>query len=228
MASVYYTLALFLLATAGSAKNIQNPVCQTEDVCKCTTMNGDVIDLSPLTDSGPFEAKRGTKETYYYNPCKTFTKGSCEDTFVCDYKGDNGTSSVGLGDEATAHFEYAEESNVYFLSYGHNDTFTKVLLHCPKDVSFEFSFVKYDLNTKTYNLKLTTPYACPVAKNATTTVPSTETTTAMRPTGTTHESKDTTATVPTTGTTESGATSIISSTSVTIGALISVVATRVF
>jgi len=193
MASVYYLLVVVLLATAGLAKS--EDVCQKEELCKCTTKNGQQIDLTRLNKK-PFQAT-SENTMYYYNPCKPFTMGgSCKDTFVCKYGGDKGESGIALGDEATSHFEY---QNDYFLSYNQNDTYTKVLLHCPKNdtSSTQFSFVKYDEQTKTYHLKLTTPYACPHTMDVTTTAP------------------------------ENGATGIISTIYVGLVTVISLIATRV-
>lgn len=164
------SLCLITFAFWLSGASADTNACVNEDPCTCKFNDGDVLSLRSLAkaDSSAAFKVLNVQQSYdfFFNPCLTFTEGSCggTDVAVCqDVIAQGQFGNYSCGTQSSAQFVHRDgDSSGLYLRYedGDNGRKTYVKLTCNNASESTLSFVAEN-PLKVYNLELASPCACP-------------------------------------------------------------------
>ncbi|XP_042902709.1 uncharacterized protein [Parasteatoda tepidariorum] len=148
--------------------------CTQTSNCECKFTNGSVIDLTSLGYHHEARFKHLTAKCkkdnfkYYYNPCFPFNLGgSCIDVAVCQVQFSSTPKNIQHWDCGNNNNEFIwnTERSAYTLVYtAHNhsdERKTIVELKCSKEATTPLLEVRGELQTRVYEMRLTSRCACP-------------------------------------------------------------------
>nr|XP_022309750.1 uncharacterized protein LOC111115345 [Crassostrea virginica] len=120
MKSTVIILVLFHLGGVFPANT-----CKKVNSCKCELDDGKVINLDPVAKSNGAAfmdvMDSGGVDLYSWNPCKSFSEGSCTNAAVCQT---HSGLQYNCGTQDSAAFGYDDTNNVYTITYS-ADTVSK-------------------------------------------------------------------------------------------------------
>ncbi|XP_078320805.1 uncharacterized protein LOC111115345 isoform X2 [Crassostrea virginica] len=99
--------------------------CKKVNSCKCELDDGKVINLDPVAKSNGAAymdvVDSGGVDQFSWNPCKSFSEGSCTNAAVCQT---HSGLQYNCGTQDSAAFGYDDTNNVYTITYS-ADTVSK-------------------------------------------------------------------------------------------------------
>ncbi|XP_025096341.1 uncharacterized protein LOC112565220 [Pomacea canaliculata] len=134
------------------------------NTCSCQAEEG-VIDLSPLaSDDGPAFKDLLTPELegwrYAWNPCKSFTLGTCKNAAGCEYYQD-GTQYTKLGTQESAQFVTDSGSLQLYYNNTKEGSFRGLTVTLTCDPAVEKNVTVQVTGSPVAGLTLTSKYCCP-------------------------------------------------------------------
>ncbi|XP_045168876.2 uncharacterized protein LOC123531724 [Mercenaria mercenaria] len=148
----------------------QKGKCTKVTSCKCAYEDGAIVDLTQLasTDGGArYEDVPGSVATtvYSWNPCTSFTEGTCENVAVCQTTEDLPPNIyTSLGSQESALFTTDDDGKLAIQYSVENQgvlTTTLVTLVCDENSQDSFQVTDEEKLDAKYFLELTSPHACP-------------------------------------------------------------------
>jgi len=180
-------LMLSLVNAAPNTTKLPTGTCTKINSCSCAYGNGAVVDLSPLTGNPKWQDQPSSNpgSSFSYNPCASFTEGTCSNVSVCQKQGSSPHENYyPCGTQESATFS-DDPYNGLQIKYTQTDATSGILrtsvvsLKCIQSGP-DVLQVNGELYTGYYQFTLSSVHCCPRSPTTTVTTPTTTTTSSPR------------------------------------------------
>ncbi|XP_060594556.1 uncharacterized protein LOC132748874 [Ruditapes philippinarum] len=169
-ASCKFLIILKCLVMIISNCSAQEGTCTKVSSCKCTYQDGAIVDLTPLANtdgSARYSDKAGSVATtlYSWNPCNSFTEGTCQDVAVCQLQedlppviyeslGSQDSAKFTTDDQGQLAIQYSAEKQGVLIT-------TLISLLCDSNSADTLTVTDERKQEAKYFLELSSPHCCP-------------------------------------------------------------------
>ncbi|CAL1541281.1 unnamed protein product [Lymnaea stagnalis] len=162
--NIFLTVFSFCLSRISATSD----TCYKVNSCQCAFLDGRYIDLTPLASLTSEPKWKDNYDRFYnnrfsYNPCDSFTEGTCQNVAVCQIN--NAGQYFPCGTQSTGQFITDNISGLLAIEYSSNSQYgttrySRVLLNCIATSGDTFD-VQGEGQTGHYGFKLNSQHCCP-------------------------------------------------------------------